>query len=48
MPHEIINIFINDNNISDSENELLQAQWDSLRSTVISKGRKAILLCDVF
>jgi len=50
MPHEIINIYLNKNFISDSEKELLQAQWDTLKSTVISKGRngrKVIPLSDV-
>jgi hypothetical protein len=48
MPHEIINIFLyNNHNISKSEKELLQAQWDVLKSTLCVKKRKAIPLCDV-
>jgi len=50
MPHEITRIFFHDrynNIISESEQELLQTQWETLKSTVISKGRKAIPLCDV-
>lgn len=48
MPHELINIFLyRFNNISESEKELLQAQWETLKTTVISKGRKAIPLSDV-
>ena len=47
MPHEIINVYLKKNFISDSEKELLQAQWNSLKSTVISKGRKVIPLSDV-
>jgi hypothetical protein len=48
MPHEITNLFFNrSSNISDSEKELLFAQWNTLKSTVTAKGRKAIPLCDV-
>ena len=47
MPHEITNIYYKGKNITSTESELLQKQWDSLKLTVLTKGRKAIPLSDV-
>lgn len=48
MPHEITNVFYKNNKtVSSAEVELLQKQWESLKATVLSKGRKAIPLSDV-